>query len=398
MSKKQITYLLTFLFAMGVALVINVAVYFLATRQGNNGITLQLFGGGDDGAFYWEQIQKILRGLPWIRTSIFPLLSSYVIRLTGVNDVFMIRLFNLVGYFVLLLFSTKIIELLFLEEETHLSNAGAQSLYNAKSLLLIIFTIYLSLQMNVHISILRDIWIYALYVISLYYILKININRDWIVFNGFILLVSLYLLGQFRGYILVSFLFATMVVYLYRTLKANDRLWLFLGIVGIIFIFYYTFLIDFKVPIVDKSLRDGLEYRFSAIEYIEAGSQMDINLITSNFILFIFRYIHSYLGNLIGPLPWHISGFSTLIVFFVESIPMVVLLWYIYKQRRYMDYQDGILFIHALVWNGFIAFSNDNVGTATRLRPISWILFVIIFINILIKKKRHTRESELNQA
>ncbi len=395
MSKKQISYLLTFLFSIGVAFFINVAVYFLATRQGNNGITLQLFGGGDDGAFYWEQIQNILRGLPWIRTSIFPLLSALVIRLTGVNDVFMVRLFNLIGYFFLLLFSTKIVELIFVEEEPHIGSEAASSLYNAKSTLILMFTFYLSLQMNVHISILRDIWIYALYVISLYYVLKIHLNRDWVVFNGFMLIVSLYFLGQFRGYILVSFIVSALIVYVHRILKANDRLWLFIAIVGVVFVFYYTFLIDVDLPIVEKSLRDGLEYRFSAIEYIEAGSQMNINLITPNFIVFIFRYIHSYIGNLIGPLPWHISGFSTLIVFFIESIPMVILLGYLIRNRHYIDYQDGVLLIHALVWNGFIAFSNDNVGTATRLRPITWVLFIIIFVNIIIKKTREKRESEL---
>lgn len=383
MSKKQLTYLLVFSVSLFLVLCLNVVVYFLAIRQGNDGVTLQLFGGGDDGAFYWEQIQNILRGLPWIRTSVYPLVSAFFIRLTNLNDVFMIRLFNLIAYFVLVIFSLKIVEHLYLE-----TNKKSEEIYNRKIFLIVAFTIYLSLQMNVHISILRDVWIYALYVMSLYYYLKILNNKGIKYWNIVVLLISLYVLGQFRAYILVSFLMSSMLIFIYRYLNTSRHLIIFFGVVFAIFVLYYTFLMDFQVPFVEKSLRDGLIYRFSAIEFIDAGSQMNIDLITPNFVVFIVRYIHSFFGNLIGPLPWHISGFSTLIVFFAETTWMAVMVYYIFKNRRNIQYTEGVILIHGLVWNGFIAFSNDNIGTATRLRPITWILFIIVFINIISNRKK----------
>lgn len=78
--------------------------------------------------------------------------------------------------------------------------------------------------------------------------------------------------------------------------------------------------------ILGMSLRRALNYRAASLDHFHGGSQMWISLDQSNFFLFLINYAHSYIGNLIGPLPWHISGVSTLFIFLVETIPMVLIL------------------------------------------------------------------------
>lgn len=106
---------------------------------------------------------------------------------------------------------------------------------------------------------------------------------------------------------------------------------------------------------------------------------MWINLEQSNYIMFLINYIHSYVGNFIGPLPWHISSKATMLVFIIETIPMLMILAYLWKKRHHITPVQKYMFLHALVWISLIAVSNDNVGTATRLRPVAWVPILIVF-------------------
>lgn len=384
MSKKEHQYILVLTVVLLINFMLSTLAFFMAYRQGNEGVTLQLFGGGDDGQFYWEQALNVANAQPWIRTSIYPLIIGNLMKITGIQDVYLIRMFNYVGYVILVLFSVKIGELLIQFE----SEKQLEKYYiNAKVVILIGFLFYTSLQLNLHVSILRDIWIYALYVWAAYLFLKImhaNINK-WIYILA--LIPILWLLGQFRPYILVSFLLATVIHTFYNYIgqsKHISKLVIVLIMMGVV---YYTFFIDFTLPIVNMSLRDALNYRMSSLTEFSGGSQMWINLNQPNVIFFLFNYIHSFFGNLIGPLPGDISGFSTLIVFFVETIPMVLMLIFIFRNRQYLSKAQNFLLLHAFTWSALIAVSNDNVGTGTRLRPVTWILILIV-VSVLYYKVR----------
>lgn len=147
------------------------------------------------------------------------------------------------------------------------------------------------------------------------------------------------------------------------------------------------FLIDFNVPVVNMTLRDVLNYRRDFITLYPGGSQMWIHLDTSNYLLFLINYVHSYIGNLLGPLPWHISGISTLFVFFVETIPMILILLFIWRNRHLLSPVQKYILLHSFIWISLIAVSNDNIGTATRLRPVAWILILTVFVVIYANRK-----------
>jgi hypothetical protein len=150
----------------------------------------------------------------------------------------------------------------------------------------------------------------------------------------------------------------------------------------------YSFFKDLKIPYINKSLRDALNYRQSALDIYAGGSQMWISLDQPDFLRFLFNYLHSYLGNLVGPLPWHITGLSTLVLFFVESIPMVLILVFIWKNRDLLSKIQQYILLHSFVWIGLISITNDNVGTATRLRSVGWILILIVFVTLYIERQK----------
>lgn len=57
MSKKQHVYLFLAQLVVFFTLLLSIGVFYLASRQGNDGVTLRLFGEGDDGAFTGHKLR-----------------------------------------------------------------------------------------------------------------------------------------------------------------------------------------------------------------------------------------------------------------------------------------------------------------------------------------------------
>ncbi|MBG9979940.1 hypothetical protein HZY91_00560 [Facklamia sp. DSM 111018] len=386
MSKKSLQYLLVITCVLLFTLILLTLFYFLSKVQGNNGITFKVFGGGDDGLFYWEQAQNVARNREWIRTSIYPLLIGNIIKVPIFNDPFFIRIFNYFAFFLLVVYVIKLMN--YLIKLTDNESLQKKSI-DIKLFMIVALMCYGSLQMNLHISILRDVWMYFLYVASLYFSMRVYRNKRISINYLLCLILSLWLLGEFRAYLLLSFIVAILVYSVGKYFKAKNYLVFFLFIMFVVGGIYYTQFIDFPVPIINMTLRDGLNYRLSYLEPGAAGgSQMNIDLAQSNYFLFLINYLYSYASNFFGPLPWQISGISTLIIFFTETIPMVLILIYIYKNRGYLSVSAGYILVHSFTWILFIALSNDNIGTGTRLRPISWILILLVFSLLWNTNKR----------
>lgn len=244
---------------------------------------------------------------------------------------------------------------------------------------------YLSLQTNVHISILRDIWIYLLYIQNMVLGIRILFHKEKQPLIWLLWFATLWLLGEFRAYILVSYILAVAIYFAYRLMSRRNQIRPFVILAIVLLGVYYTFFMDYTVPIVEKSLRDALEYRNSYVEGFGGGSQMGISLTQPNYLFFLFNYIRSFIGNLIGPLPWQVNSVGTILVFLVETIPMFYVLVFIFRKLSHLTNEQVFIMFHALVWIGLIAVSNDNVGTGTRLRPVAWILFFVTFAVVYFK-------------
>lgn len=330
--------------------IITTIVYIISSKEGYHGISLRLFGGGDDGFFYWTQAVNVANGEEWIRTSIYPYILGILIKLTGIEDPYIIRLFNFLGFVLLVKYSIKLINLQYKFEYRELNDEFTKKAVYSSILLLLYYVFYASLQMQVNLSIYRDVWIYLLYTSCIFISIKWMFTKQNRTINLIILLLLLWLLGEFRAYALVSFIISVFAYFAYKKFKSIKRPVVFILLGLSILIIYYTFLIDFQIPVVNMSLRDALNYRHSSLDTYYGGSQMWIRLDQPNIILFAINYIYSFIGNIIGPLPWHINGAGT--------------------------------------WTSLIAISNDNIGTATRLRAVAWILILIVFVVEFVRHKR----------
>ena len=382
MRQKKLQYLTIQQFTFLAYLFITTLMYFLSLSQGNEGVTYRLFGGGDDGYFYWIQAQNVADGNTWIRTSIYPLIIGTLMRVTGIENVYLIRIFNYIGFLLLVAFSLKLIKAQFKMGDNRIDQ---EYKYKAQTLLLVSYLFYASLQMNLNFSIIRDVWIYTVYILSTYISVKLIFYKKNRFFHFITLVFSVWLLGEFRGYAMLSFLLSLGIYFAYTKVKLlkKPRRLVFVGVGA--FAMYYSFFMDFTIS--GMSLRRALTYRASALDMYSGGSQMRISLDQSNFILFLINYVHSYIGNLIGPLPWHISGVSTLFVFLVETIPMVLILRFLWKKRNLLTKVQRYILLHGFVWVSLIGFTNDNLGTASRLRPVAWILILIVFVVVYTKNK-----------
>lgn len=356
--------------------------YTLAIYVTGNGVSYQLFGGGDDGAFYWEQAMNVFYDLSWIRTSIYPWIIGKFMQIIGTESVFAIRLFNFAGVALLIHFSLKLVAIQL--ESSDLGVKETEVRQRAYVFALFSFVAYISLFLNITTSIFRDVWIYMLYVTATYLAIRWLFEKNWTYFA--LLLPTIWLLGEFRTYALLSFLLATAIWLTLRTVKKPAILIL---ITMLTFGVIYTFFMDIQVPIVNRTLRSALQYRSDGFGLSGGNSQMGIQLDSGNYIGFLMNYVHSYLGNLIGPLPWHVQGATTLLAYFSEALPMTLVLWFIWKYRAWITKVQGFILTQALVWNGLIAITNDNIGTALRLRAIAYLLIVLVFVVIY---SRHRAE------
>lgn len=386
---KRMLFLTLKQFVFIVYFILTTLVFFLALRQGNDGITLTgLFNQGGDGEFYWTQAQNIVNGQSAILTSIYPLLIGYLLKFVGIHNfygVYVIRIFNYIGFVLLVLLSNSLVKLLFHLEQGKLAK---EPLYDANIVLLFCLLLYTSLEINVNLTIIRDIWIYMFYVLSTILSIKVIFLKKNRLLNLIFLVASLSMLDEFRKYALLSFVLTLILFYSYKWFRRFKNKLVVPIVLFTLFGVYYTFLAGYQVPIVHMSLKAALNYRHRALTVYSGGSQMWINLDQRAFPLFLLNYLYSYVGNLIGPLPWFVRNSSTLVAFFSETIPMVLILRFLWKKRRLISPVMRYVLLHAFVWISLIAVTNDNIGTATRLRPIGWILILVIFSIVYAKNKQ----------
>ena len=357
-------------------------IFFISFNSGYEGVTIRIFGGGDDGFLYWDLAQSIARGFSledlWI-PSIYPIILGYVLKFTNSSSVYTIRIFNYLGFILFTICGLKMIDLIYSwNKEKNLWNIKAKN--RAKIVFLLCLMFYASFIAYSVLSIYRDIWIYTFYLLSVFISLKLIFYRPRRVIWFLLLIFSVAILGKFRGYALLSFVVCLAVYFFYiKIFKKLKRPGLLVLICVLLFAFYYSFFMDFKIPYVNMSLSDALNYRQSSLDVYAGGSQMNISLHQPSFVIFLINYLHSYMGNLLGPLPWHIRGGATLAVFLLETIPMTLILIYLWKNRCNLTPMHKYLLLHSLVWIAFIAVSNDNIGTATRLRVVAWEMILLVF-------------------
>ena len=108
------------------------------------------------------------------------------------------------------------------------------------------------------------------------------------------------------------------------------------------------------------------------------GSNLRISFTGKNPIQAFPLYLYSFFSNAIGPLVWQVRTASNLLNFLLE-VPLLSYVTYgIWRRRTILTPACTFLIAQAIVWFSLISFSNDNLGTASRLRVLGWqCLFVV---------------------
>ena len=365
-------------------------IYFYSMSNGYNGLGLPVFGGGDDGHFYYEQAVNFINGVPYVFTSIHVWILGCVMKFFNTDDVIFLRFFNYFANLALLTIGLLLLKKIVIVPKTYSLSAV---------ILVFLLAFYPSLLLNSTLSIYRDVWIYTFFLWSMYLFMNIFIKKGkWPrIVSVLLLIFTMIMLGGYRRYALLSFMVGSAVYLLLKVFnkrKISVTKFLLIMFVGIS-IFYQLFR-NFKLPVVGLSFTDVLNYRQLGLE--AGGSQMGISLDQPNIIMFYLNYIYSLISNFIGPLPWQITGGSTLVLMVTEGFIFICISIFLLRKYKNFSNSDMYLLIQSFIWFLLISVSNDNFGTAARLRIVGWLPLIILFVKFYgehILRKRTNKRLDL---
>ena len=284
--------------------VVSTILYYLSVSQGYGGIGLPLFGGGDDGVTYSKQAIDIANNLPVELTSIHALVLGYILKIFNSENLFLLKVFQYSADVMLAFVALVILK----------KTVKTYKVYNVSAIILLLLLLYYpSLLLNSTLSLYRDIWICLYYLLSILFFSNLFVVKSrWpFLFNAFMLVMSVIMLGGYRKYALISFLIGSFVYLFFiwnRKRKVNYNKIFLVSIIG--FSIAYTFLRTVTMPYVNLSFQGVLKYRQDSLDIYSGGSQMWISLDQPNIVWFYFNYFYSLISNTFGPLPWQISGGS----------------------------------------------------------------------------------------
>ncbi len=121
----------------------------------------------------------------------------------------------------------------------------------------------------------------------------------------------------------------------------------------------------------------------------------------SNFIVFIGQFIKSYVGNLIGPFIWQVRTPMLLMLFILESVPMLFLIWRVvfkfkFRFLQFLMKNNGALMIvcQGFAWFTMLALSNKNIGAGMRLKvPLFLFIWIVYYSYLAYEKKQEAEKS-----
>ncbi|MBC7488938.1 MAG: hypothetical protein H7240_01835 [Glaciimonas sp.] len=177
--------------------------------------------------------------------------------------------------------------------------------------------------------------------------------------------IFLYFLRPYLGFGFIAAFFGFGIVN-FKTAPLKLYLILFLILFNLFFLF------GFLEPI--------LIYR-EAFDDILGGSNIGIQFKSPE--RFIPTFVLSFAYQILG---LHFVNYSSIFAFVFESLPFVVVLIYLLKNRLASNCFVSYLVIFFVLYSTVWLLGNDNLGTAVRLRMYSYIAIFIAFMIVLQRK------------
>lgn len=213
----------------------------------------------------------------------------------------------------------------------------------------------------------RDVFMVLSFLVGCLIVKKFLNSSSFISFSFlylFAILTGLFLLAL-RPYLGYAFLLALV---LWKIKLTKKRIFLFA-----ILYFFALFVANYI------GVFEGLtEYREGFENELQGGSNLGLDF--SNSAMFLPNFILSALGQLFGL--YLVNPFAVLL-FVIETIPILFMLFYIFKNIKYADSFIRFLIIFFVLYASVWLIGNDNLGTAVRLRMYNYFVVYIAFFSIL---------------
>lgn len=375
-SKIFLYFSITFIFVCVGAL--SIFSYFFSKNNGGIGLEgIISFGGGNDSFFYWSEISSYFENSLYVptETSIYVPLMADLVKTVGVLDPLVVKTINFFIYMGATFLIVKEMDLIFPVKSNR---------YRYMVIGITLFAIYPSLLMNITSGIYRDIWIlFFMLMVTICFLQFLSQKTKISVIK---LVLSIILLTMFRPYAGLWAILSIVITEIFFHINKRNRKVIVIAILLFLFT-WYTFFRNISLPIVNMSLSEVFEYRGDSRNIMKGGSDFYAPLNQSNFLFFIKNYLYGFLSNFAGPLVWQWKSFTTSVTGILEGIPILLMIIAVICKRESLKDEDLVLLIFLISWIALISLSNNNLGTAARLRMYSIIQLIIITVKINLERK-----------
>ncbi|QIZ60561.1 hypothetical protein FK538_00370 [Acinetobacter indicus] len=242
--------------------------------------------------------------------------------------------------------------------------------YNSNYLFLFILSIIIFFPSIIYHSfdIYRDIAMLCIFMFSLYQVSKF---KSYISIKSVFIILLIVWLYWFRDYLGFAF-FLTFLSFRFINLS-DSNLYKF-------FAFYFILLTIFNYLGLFEPL---INYRNW---FLEDDSSTNLKIDFNNKNLFLFSFFKSAFLQLFG---FYYFGLISIILFFIESLVFIICLFYVIKNRNFYSPFLNFCLIFFVFYTTIWLISNDNFGTAIRLRWFSYFpVYIMAYIIYQLKRNK----------
>lgn len=382
----------TVLLVVLVQLSVMYGIHLLSIQLGQGGF-YPIVLGGDDGKFHYAVAKYMVSSNQYggnfdlLDVSIWPTVMAVFMKFTGSDEILLIKQMLLFGR--LLTIASALLALEGLRKGNAVPDNPKAVLWSRVALLLLV-GLFPSGMFYSFGSLYRDALIYAFHLTTVALVLHtITDRRPGAQLTFFLLsLPCLFALYELRNYAAYSIVLATAGWFVARgirriaKLRSPDRhrqnrtVWIAMAV-----------LIALAVPVLwnTSTVQQIIWFRDSYL--LMAGSNLRISFTGKNPIQAAPLYAYSWISNVIGPLFWQVRTVSNLLSFILE-IPFLSYVGYgVWRRRSSITPACSFLIAQAAVWFSLISFTNDNLGTAGRLRVLGWHCLIVVFAYLVPRAK-----------
>lgn len=318
------------------------------------GMDLQLFGGGNDSEYY----HAYAIGEAYNAVNFWPIVLRFF------ND-FGVYSREFISYFI---FALNLILIPFL---VHSVSVTRGSLSRQRNFLIsyLVVAAYPTL-FFFSLDIYRDLVMVMIFLLGLFFFKRIT-DAKIAPFSIILFLVCCFASFLFRPYLGAAMFMSYVLLIFFSKTSDYFKSWVVFYVLGL--------MLGQALGVFDAITAYRGEDGF-----YEGGATMGVGLHERDPITFLMLFFYSFIAQVFG---FYFPNFLSIIVFFVESVPFAFILYYVLKNRIFMNSLCKYLVIFFIVYSTIWVIGNDNLGTAVRLRIPSYISIFICFLVISQRKK-----------